>query len=122
MLKIGCIVWGVMDLNRGMEFWEKALDYKVLATPSENADKWGMLGPKEGDGFLFSLTRVTSPKARRHHIDLFTDDRPAEVERLIGLGATEVDWTYQPGEEDLTVLADPDGNRFCVVQVQQEGK
>lgn len=48
-------------------------------------------------------------------MDLFTDDQPGEVERLIRLGATRVDWDY-PERADYVVLADPDGNRFCVVQ------
>ena len=38
----------------------------------------------------------------------------AEVERLISLGATRVEWTY-PADADFVVLADPDGNLFCVV-------
>jgi hypothetical protein len=37
------------------------------------------------------------------------------VERLVGIGATRVDWDYEPAA-DYIVLADPDGNRFCVVQ------
>jgi Glyoxalase-like domain len=42
-------------------------------------------------------------------------DQGAEVQRLKGLGATEVDWEYEP-DADYVVLADPDGNYFCVVQ------
>ena len=121
MLTIGCIVWGVLDVGRGMEFWSRALDYKVLEAPSETGGNWGMLGPKRGEGFLLSITRVTSPKARRHHMDLFTQDREAEVERLLKLGATRAEWTYTPGDEwQYTVLADPDGNNFCVLQVSED--
>ncbi len=39
----------------------------------------------------------------------------AEVDRLLGLGATRVDWRY-PAGADYVVLADPDGNTFCVVE------
>ncbi len=42
----------------------------------------------------------------------------AEVERLLALGATRVDWNYGP-HADCVVLADPDGNTFCVVQVER---
>jgi hypothetical protein len=52
---------------------------------------------------------------QRHHLDLYASDQAAEVERLIGLGARRVDWRYPDGA-DYVVLADPDGNRFCVVR------
>lgn len=52
---------------------------------------------------------------QRHHLDLYAVDRAAEVERLVRLGARQVDWRY-PDHADYVVLADPDGNRFCVIQ------
>ena len=52
---------------------------------------------------------------RRHHLDLYAADQAAEVARLIELGAQRVDWNYEPGA-DYVVLADVDGNTFCVVQ------
>jgi len=53
----------------------------------------------------------------RVHVDLATiaADRDQEIERLIGLGARRVD-VGQTGEESWTVLADPEGNEFCVVR------
>ena len=56
---------------------------------------------------------MAAPK--RHHLDLYADDRAAEIERLLGLGATTVEWDY-PDDADYVVLADPDGSTFCVVQ------
>ena len=49
----------------------------------------------------------------RLHIDLAPDDQDAEVERILGLGATRVD--VGQGEQSWVVLADPDGNEFCVL-------
>jgi hypothetical protein len=52
------------------------------------------------------------------HLDLVVDDaaeQAAEIERLIGLGATRVPWDSYPADPDFVVLADPEGNRFCVV-------
>ncbi len=49
-------------------------------------------------------------------MDLFVEDRDAEVERLLSIGATRKSWNYEPGS-DYIVLQDPDGNPFCVVQV-----
>lgn len=61
---------------------------------------------------------VPEPKTvkDRIHIDLRPDDQAAEVERLIGMGATKVD----VGQGDVTwvVLADPEGNEFCVLRAK----
>ncbi|MBQ8995956.1 MAG: VOC family protein [Oscillospiraceae bacterium] len=112
MIEIGSIVWGVTDIERAVKFWCAALDYE-LKRPA--ADDWAMLGPKEGNGIQLSLNKITSPKARRHHMDLFADDAEKEVERLIALGASRKVWRYEEGA-DYVVLQDPDGNPFCVVQ------
>ena len=112
MIRIGSIVWGVRDIPRAIRFWSQALGYQLMEEPPED---WAKLAPRRGEGFQLSLKLVTSPKARRHHMDLFADDRPREVERLLKLGASLAEWRYEEGA-DYTVLADPDGNRFCVVQ------
>jgi hypothetical protein len=44
-------------------------------------------------------------------------EQAAEVARLVGLGAAVVDWDSYPADPDFVVLADPDGNRFCVVRL-----
>ena len=53
------------------------------------------------------------------HLDLYTTDQQAEVERLLGLGATRHEREYGP-DDDFVVLVDPDGNRFCVVDAAEE--
>jgi hypothetical protein len=62
---------------------------------------------------------VTDPKTvkNRVHLDLTTEaaDRDAEIERLLALGARRAD-VGQTGEESWTVLADPEGNEFCVIR------
>jgi hypothetical protein len=53
----------------------------------------------------------------RMHLDLWAADKAeqdAEVERLISLGASRVDWEY-PDDADFVVLADTEGNLFCVI-------
>lgn len=110
MLTIGAIVWGVTDLDRSIRFWTAALDYEVRWKDSDFA----ALGPKDGkEGVQLSLSVVTSPHARRHHMDLFCEDRVGEAERLISLGARRKEWRYPP-DADYIVLLDPDGNPFCV--------
>ena len=49
------------------------------------------------------------------HLDLYADDQAAEVERLVGLGASRVEWQRMPADADFVILADPEGNRFCVI-------
>ncbi len=112
MLAIGSIVWGVEDIPRAVAFWSAALHYKLKRPASED---WAILIPESGAGIQLSLSKVSSPKARRHHIDLFADDQAAEVERLLALGATRKAWRY-PAGADYVVLQDPEGNPFCVVQ------
>lgn len=114
MLEIGAIVWGVRDLNRAIKFWCAALNYELRREPDVD---FAILIPKEGEGIQLSLNAaITSIKPKRHHIDLFTSDQTKEVARLLELGATRVAWQYEPGA-DYVVLADPDGNTFCVVQL-----
>ena len=113
MLKIGAIVWGVRDIHRGVKFWSEALNYRLSREPDVD---FAILIPKDGAGVQLSLNKINSDKPKRHHLDLFTQDQAAEVERLLKLGATRVDWNYEP-DADYVVLADPDGNTFCVVQV-----
>ena len=66
-------------------------------------------------GLALGLQRVPEPRTgkNRAHIDWQTDDRPAEVGRLVALGATVLAEHEMPGF-GWTVLADPDGNEFCV--------
>ena len=112
-LQIGAIVWGVKDVERAVAFWSAALDYEVKY---HSPDDFAILMPKNGDGIQLSISKVTSEKAKRHHLDLFAEDQKAEAERLIALGATRKEWNYPP-DADYVVLQDPDGNPFCVVQI-----
>lgn len=106
----------VDDLQRAMAFWSAALD----ATPRREPDvDWVILdhaGASIGLA-LDSAGRAAAQVPPRYHLDLFADDQPAEVERLKGLGATEVHWDKRPADADYVIMQDPDGNRFCVCQV-----
>ena len=115
MLRIGSVVWGVRDVPRAIEFWCAALDYKPLRKPEVD---WAILVPRSGEGVQLAIDGVSTapPKDRpRHHLDLYTSDQKAEIERLLSIGALEVERVYPEGA-DYVVLADPDGNTFCVIQ------
>lgn len=79
---------------------------------------WAILVPREGPGAQIAIDKADAAASNtrpRHHLDLYADDQQKEVERLISLGATEVEREY-PSDADYIVLRDPEGNRFCVIQ------
>lgn len=116
VLRIGSIVLRVDDLLRQAEFWGAALDY---VPRDESSDDFVLLRPRDGVGPSLSLDNVPSKVQipPRLHLDLFTEDQAGEVERLKVLGATEVHWDKRPPDADYVILADPEGNRFCVVDI-----
>ena len=114
MIRVGSIVIRVDDLQRQAAFWEAALDY--VRREGESGD-FILLRPKDGVGPNVSLDQVHSKVQvpPRIHLDMYTEDQAGEVERLKALGATEVHWDKRPPDADYVILADPEGNRFCVV-------
>ena len=117
-VRVGSIVLRVDNLRRQTEFWAAALDY---IPREERSDDFVLLRPRDGVGPNLSLDRVHSELhvPPRIHLDLYTDDQAAEVKRLIALGATEVPWSKRPPDADYVILADPEGNRFCVVDTNR---
>ncbi len=120
MLRIGSVVWGVRDVARAVEFWSAALDYAPRG--GDSAD-WVLLKPRRGTGVQLALQEVKAEAAqrRRHHLDLYAYDQEAEVRRLLDLGASRVEWRYQP-DDDYVVLSDPDGNYFCVIDAGEAAR
>ncbi len=114
MLKVGSIVIRVDDLERQARFWQEALGYERRV---DDSAVFAHLYPKDGDGPDIALDALRSEVQvpPRIHLDLHTDDREAEVQRLTGLGATEIPWENRPPGATYTVMADPEGNRFCVI-------
>jgi predicted enzyme related to lactoylglutathione lyase len=114
MLLVGSIVIRVDDLARQKAFWMAALDYVAR---DDHPDDFVLLTPRDGRGPNVSLDRVHSAVhlPPRIHLDLYADDQAAEVERLIGLGASRVEWKKRLPDADYVILEDPEGNRFCVV-------
>jgi predicted enzyme related to lactoylglutathione lyase len=114
VLTIGSTVLGVDDVGRAIEFWSAALGYVPRDDPEET---WVVLVPSRGatgPRLSLMLSETQTQERPRVHLDLYSDDQDAEVDRLIGLGATRVLWDY-PDAADFVVLADPAGNRFCVI-------
>jgi predicted enzyme related to lactoylglutathione lyase len=122
MLSVGTVVIGVGDLHRAVAFWTQALDY-VPKREVKPDDDFMILVPTAGAGAHLALDVSESPVQPypRIHLDLYAgdaDDQAAEVERLVSLGATRVDWDRYPEHADFVVMADTEGNRFCVIDTE----
>ena len=113
-MRIGSVVIDCNDFETMSRFWQEALGYVPREAPD---DGWVVLCDPSGPNVNVSLNRVREPRVARNrlHLDLYTEDQAAEVERLLALGATRHPRTASP-DEDFTVLADPEGNLFCVVE------
>lgn len=118
MIRLGTVVVGADDVARAVAFWSEVLGYRAVAFDDAD-DDFTILVPPSGDGTRVAIHRSAAPVQEhpRVHLDLIVDsaaEQASEVDRLVGLGATRVAWDY-PDDPDFVVLADTEGNRFCVV-------
>jgi hypothetical protein len=75
---------------------------------------------RPGAGLALQYSETPAQEHPRIHLDLSVADaaeQAAEADRLASLGAKRVDWDLYPANPDFVVLADPDDNRFCVVDL-----
>ena len=119
MLTIGSIVIRVDDLERQKAFWTAALDYVPRGEDrgDTTASRCSARGPATARTSRSTASAPRSTIPPRIHLDLYTEDQAGEVRRLIGLGATEVHWDKRPPDADYVIMADPEGNRFCVIDL-----
>lgn len=106
----------VKDARRASQFWSQALGY-AYRDGGYSRDTTPVLLPPSA-----TTAAVALEEDDRTHLDLHTDsalEQQAEIGRLISLGATRVDWAY-PDDARFVVLADPEGNLFCVVNTARE--
>ena len=105
------IVVDAEDPARLARWWAEALGYQIVYEAPEEVEI--RRSPDEMPGLLFTPVTEAKTVKNRLHIDLRPDDQEAEVERLVDMGARPVDI----GQGDVTwvVLADPEGNEFCVL-------
>lgn len=117
MLRIGSTVLGVSDVARATEFWCRALGY-VPRDPDSDTTFIVLRSQDGGQNLSLMLSETPVQEKPRVHLDLYSETPDEEIERLVGLGATRVDWTDYPPDADFTVLADTEGNRFCVIDTR----
>lgn len=98
-------------------FWSAAFDRPVDPGEPAAAEFFASIGMAEPTPGTPSMMFIKVPEGKtaknRAHMDLQADDRAAEVERLVGLGATVVHDKDEWGVR-WTTLTDPEGNEFCV--------
>jgi catechol 2,3-dioxygenase-like lactoylglutathione lyase family enzyme len=106
-ITLGSTVINCADMELMTSFWSRALGLE----PSAGDEFRKLTGP----GFNISLQRARTPVSGRDqmHLDLYSTDQAGDVERLAGLGATVVRTHHDP-DDDYVVMADPEGNEFCV--------
>jgi predicted enzyme related to lactoylglutathione lyase len=117
-LRIQCLDVDCQDPALVAGFWEAALGWRrTHETPDQI-----VLEPPAGsaeDGvapdLLFLRVSDPTPGKNRLHLDLRPEDQDHEVRRLIALGAERAS-VGQPSDVSWVVLADPEGNEFCVLR------
>jgi len=124
VLTYGVLVLGMTDRTRAEEFWCAALGYEV------RRDGYGgfssVLTPPGGEvvNAIALMPSDSLPEGHpRLHLDLHVAsvaEQEAEAERLVSLGARRVDWDSYPADPDFVVLADTEGNLFCIVDLSHE--
>jgi predicted enzyme related to lactoylglutathione lyase len=106
------------DHKRLGEFWAQVLGYRILETLDGPEDFYVEIAGPTGAGPTLLMIRTPDAKTSKNrlHIDVNATDisQDAEVERILALGATRVD--IGQGEQTWVVLADPEGNEFCVLR------
>jgi Glyoxalase-like domain len=112
-IRLGSTVINCADIELMTSFWSQALD--LVPASQAQGDGFRLLRGEHGHLSL-QLSRTPVTARDQMHLDLYTDDQAAEVERLAGLGATFVRHNRDP-EDDYVVMTDPEGNEFCVCAV-----
>jgi catechol 2,3-dioxygenase-like lactoylglutathione lyase family enzyme len=117
--RVTTVVVDCRDPETLARFWCAVLGWEVRES---SLDDWEIAPPGQPDKgpvptLLFQRVPEPTPGKVRLHLDLNATDRDqsAELERLLELGARPAD-VGQTGEEDWHVLADPEGNVFCLLQ------
>ena len=111
-LRIQSTVIDCNDAKRVGQFWAALLD-RPLESSDDGIEHWIDFGP-EGNDLLFLNVPEAKAVKNRLHLDLRPDDQQAEVERALALGARHAD--IGQGEQTWVVLADPEGNEFCILR------
>ena len=112
-LSLAHVTFDCHDAVALARFWSAALDRPVDDGAEPFFASIGFPAQAGQNAWLFIQVPEGKTAKNRMHIDLTSDGRHAEVERLVGLGATKVGDHDEYGNQ-WTVMNDPEGNEFCV--------
>ena len=118
-LNITAITFDCQNASRLAAFWAEALGRAVDSAEEVAGDFFASIGWKNPTAGQPTMMFLGVPEGRtvknRVHLDLDASDRAAEVDRLVGLGATVV---HEKSECEMswTTLTDPEGNEFCIAE------
>ena len=119
-LKVGQLTVDCKDPDKLAGFWQEALGWKQAGRWEHEDEDMLEVEIESHDGSGFNILFLTDHEEKRVknrlHLDLVPDDQAAEVTRLEKLGASKADI----GQKDVpwVVMADPEGNEFCVLRPQ----
>lgn len=117
-LRLYSVVVDAHDLQGQARFWAAVLDWNVIYEADDE-----MVVARDDNSYP-ALVFIPVPEEKvvknRLHLDLAPEDRDLEVDRLLGLGARRVDIGQGP-DVSWVVLADPEGNEFCVLSARPGG-
>lgn len=120
MLRIQCITIDSDDPLALAEFWKKVLGWEITFT-SENEVCIELLDGSAIQGQIPDILFIKTPDRRvvknRLHLDLRPDNQEAEVQRIERLGGKRIEIGQSASPETTwVVMADPEGNEFCVLR------
>ena len=114
-LKFDEICIDAVDIHALAAWWAEVLGWKP--GPTDDGDVMLFAPAGAGPKWLFVAVPDDRIVKNRIHFDFRPDDQKAEVERVVALGARHVD-IGQTGDESWVVLADPEGNEFCILAAE----
>jgi predicted enzyme related to lactoylglutathione lyase len=116
-IRIQCVVVDAHDCGSLARFWSSVLGWRITC---ESDSEW-CIEPPEGSpandvapDILFVKAADVKRGKNRLHFDLRPEDQAREIDRIVALGAERVDVGQSP-DVSWVVLADPEGNEFCVL-------
>ena len=123
-LRIQCLTIDAHDVKKIGDFWAAALDWKITFE-DENEVCLELLDGSPEAGKIPDLLIIKVPDEKviknRLHLDLRPKDQAAEVARLEALGARKIDIGQNEGStKSWVVMADPEGNEFCVLRALEQ--
>jgi predicted enzyme related to lactoylglutathione lyase len=112
--KLSCVTIDCVESGSLAKFWAAVLGWDIVYNEPDGA----ALQQADGSAPMLYLQPVPEPKSgkNRAHVDLATADYGGDLRRLLELGAREVQASAGPGGRRSVVLADPQGNEFCLTE------